>query len=182
MKNRSPGTSMITIYFANQCDRKKCTGRKVWQSYKQERFLTIKKMRLVERIPQILRFSLILNPTATQLLSVEDLGIFHRSGITVLDCSWNRAEVIFRKKFPFIRKLPFLVAANPVNYGKPFKLTTVEALSSTLIITGFYKQGEHLLNLFKWGHSFLSLNAEPLRDYNLCKDEMEIRNAIDLYL
>ncbi|MFX0086643.1 MAG: DUF367 family protein [Candidatus Hodarchaeota archaeon] len=177
MKNRPSDTSIITIYYANQCDRKKCTGVKLWQSFKQKKFPNIEKMRFVERIPQILRYSLVLNPIAPQLLSVEDLDIYKQSGITVLDCSWNQAESIFNKKFPNSRRLPFLIAANPVNYGKQAKLTSVEALAASFYILKYPKTSLELLSVFKWGSQFLSLNSNLLKDYSFCRNAEEVRKV-----
>ena len=70
--------------------------------------------------------------------------------------------------------MPFLVAANPVNFGKPFKLSTVEALAAALVILGLPWQAEAILSKFSWGHVFLDLNREPLAEYASAKDSAEV--------
>ncbi len=70
--------------------------------------------------------------------------------------------------------MPVLIAGNPVNFGKPTKLTTVEALAAALFITGFTKEANQLLSMFKWGHTFIELNKESIEDYAKAKDSTEI--------
>jgi pre-rRNA-processing protein TSR3 len=74
--------------------------------------------------------------------------------------------------------VPYLVAANPVNYGKrmsviasfspsatmltplaAYKLTCLEATAAALYITGFDAQAEEILSKFSWGHSFWEVNG-----------------------
>lgn len=169
----------LNIYHANQCDRRKCTGLRLLK-FKNRLENSGLRLKIISSIRKIPRSSIILNPLAPTFMSKIDRQTVQKSGITVLDCSWNKANEIFLQEYFNQRKLPFLVAANPVNYGIPYKLSTVEALASTLIITGF-EQGKQLLDLFKWGESFLTLNAEPLADYASCTDGEEVKTAESLF-
>ncbi|MHA1345176.1 MAG: ribosome biogenesis domain-containing protein, partial [Candidatus Heimdallarchaeaceae archaeon] len=72
------------------------------------------------------------------------------------------------------RALPFLVAANPVNYGKPSKLSTLEAIAAALYILGDKMQSEEILSLVKWGNEFLKINKDYLDRYSKAKNSKEI--------
>jgi pre-rRNA-processing protein TSR3 len=151
----------LLIYHADQCDPKKCTARKL------ARFGLV---RLTKRMNELRRY-LVLSPFSEKALSPQDKGAH---GLAALDCSWAHADEIFHSLPLKERALPYLVAANPVNFGKPFKLSTVEALAAALIILGFPKQAEEILSKFSWGHVFMELNREPLAEYAAAKDSAEI--------
>jgi pre-rRNA-processing protein TSR3 len=78
--------------------------------------------------------------------------------------------------------VPFLIAANPVNFGKPMHLSCVEALAAALIITGFLEEADILLQKFKWGPTFIDLNREYLEVYIDCETSEEIMQAQEEFI
>ncbi|HID30061.1 MAG TPA: DUF367 domain-containing protein, partial [Desulfobacterales bacterium] len=100
---------------------------------------------------------------------------YMKRGVLALDCSWESAKCIFQRRFMGERRaLPYLVAANPVNYGRPARLTTAEALASTCYILGDLEQARKIMSLFKWGPHFLTLNWEPLEAYRKAVDAEDV--------
>jgi pre-rRNA-processing protein TSR3 len=163
----------LHLYHANQCDPKKCTGKKL------AKFKLAQLHKTPRKLPS---GAIFLNPMAQQALSPADN---YNRGIIVLDCSWEEVERIF----PMLQKLrlehralPYLLAANPVNFGKPFKLGTVEAFAAALYILDHKKQAEDILNKFKWGHTFLELNRELLDAYSKARNSTEVVNIQDEFM
>jgi len=157
------------VYHLSQDDPKKCSARKM------ARFGFVE---MVKQMGKIRRGAILLDPFAQKALSPMDIKIAVNSGVLVVDCSWMKAEELFPKLKAKVklepRALPFLVPVNPVNYGKPFKLTTLEAFASALYILGEKKHAEELMRLYKWGPHFLELNKGPLNEYSLAKDSAEV--------
>jgi pre-rRNA-processing protein TSR3 len=75
-----------------------------------------------------------------------------------------------------------VVAVNPVNYGKPLKLTTLEAFAAALYILDEINQAKELLSLYKWSAHFLTMNREPLEEYRNAKDSAEIISIMHQYI
>ena len=116
---------------------------------------------------------LVLDPFSEKTLLPKDKSKIH--SIIGIDCSWNLTDQVFSKKFSGIkRKLPPLLAGNPVNYSKLNKLTTVEALAASLFILGSKDQALELLDKFKWGHTFYELNQNLLEEYSNLENESQI--------
>jgi ribosome biogenesis protein Tsr3 len=87
----------------------------------------------------------------------------------VIDCSWNRIEETSQFRFKNERILPYVVAGNPVNYGKPFQLSCVEALTTALCAINYVPQAEYIMSKFGWADGFWSINSR-IKEYGNCKN------------
>ena len=152
----------LHVRYVGDDDPEKCTARRL------ERFDLVSLHRTDRATPR----GLVLDPHAARALSPADRDAADR--LVAIDCSWTSAEPGRFDLGGPRRALPFLVAANPVNYGRPFRLTTVEALAGALVVLGERERAERLLEPFRWGATFLELNDEPLRRYAACADSTAV--------
>ncbi|GGJ12154.1 hypothetical protein GCM10008995_22490 [Halobellus salinus] len=159
----------LHVRYEGDDDPEKCTARKL------ARFDLVSLHRSDRNTP----YGVVLNPHAERAVSPADAD---GGPLVALDCSWESAgEARFSLPGEH-RALPYLVAANPVNFGRPMRLTTVEALAAALTIFGHRERAATLLAKFTWGHTFLELNDEPLRRYAACEDSADVVAVQQEYL
>ncbi len=153
----------LYVYHARRDDPKKCSARRM------QKFGLATVYEAADRLPG---GAILLSPLAGKSISPGDIR-YARRGIVVLDCTWAEVERIFPKLKPGRfeeRALPYLIASNPVNYGKPFMLNSAEAFVAALYILGQKDQAVKVASRFKWGETFLALNREPLEAYAAAVD------------
>ena len=147
----------IFVYMMAQDDPRKCTASLL---------VTRGIATPVRRFSAIRGNPIVLNPASPRFLLRSDATNAVRSGVMAIDCSWEKSERVFMTQFPGTnRKLPALMAANPVNYARIGRLSTAEALSAALYIMGFRSQAREILSPFGWSRTFFALNDELLRRY-----------------
>ncbi|KAI0067533.1 DUF367-domain-containing protein [Artomyces pyxidatus] len=143
----------------DHCDPRRCSGKKL------ARLGLIQDLRVGHRFR-----GLVLSPKGKQIVSPSDREIVLQGGLAVVECSWARLDDVPFGKIasPHERLLPYLVATNPTNYGKPWRLNCVEALAAAFYLTGFDAYAERLLSGFGWGSAFWNVNRAFLERYKTC--------------
>ena len=147
----------LSILYVGDDDPDKCTARR------------LSKFDLADLLPptHVPHDGLLLDPTCGYTVA-PDLPRPDR--IVAVDCSWESVDANRVSGNLTSRALPYLLAGNPINFGRPFALTTVEALAATVYILGDAAHAAALLAPFSWGHTFLELNEEPRERYAAAAD------------
>ncbi|BEI85302.1 hypothetical protein CcaverHIS002_0507030 [Cutaneotrichosporon cavernicola] len=155
----------VAMWDFDHCDPRRCSGKKL------ARHGLCTAMRVGQRFRGV-----VLTPKGKKPIAPCDDEVVMISGLAVVECSWARLdEVPFGKiKGPHERLLPYLIATNPVNYGKPWRLNCVEALAAGFYITGHPDWAEALLAKFTWGHAFFKMNGHLIARYRTCKTHEEV--------
>lgn len=139
-----------------QDDPSKCTAAK------------LVKFRIAEPARHIGKRTIVLNPFSKTPVTQADNGL--ADAVCAIDCSWEKADDVLKQKRLVAngigRRLPALLAANPVNYAKLGKLSSAEALAGALYVLGDSALAAKIMDKFKWGHTFLELNRDLLQDYS----------------
>eukprot|EP00128_Syssomonas_multiformis_P006204 Colp12_sorted_trinity150504_noHs@23510 len=163
----------LGLWDFSQCDPKRCSGRRL------AKFGLVQEFKLSQKF-----YGIVLSPMGTRTVSPEDREIIWNHGCAVVDCSWAQLEAVpfARIRSGHNRLLPYLIAVNPVNYGRPFKLSCAEAYAAALYITGFKDLAEAVLAKFKWGPGFFNVNGEILDRYAQCRDGKEVIAVQEEYM
>ena len=165
-------TIKLSMLYFDQCDPKKCTGKKM------ERLGLLKEIKFSRNYGGIL-----LTPTGKKICSIEDHDIIAKKGICVIDCSWAKFEELHLDLHKIeTRSLPFMVAVNPVNFGKAYKLSCVEAFAACLYLGGFEKESRFIMDHFKWGEHFFKVNEELFNKYKGVTSQDELKQIQEKYI
>ena len=146
---KDPFPFPLRMWYLDQCDPKRCSGAHL------QRMGMVKELRLNQSFRGV-----VLTPEASDIVNPSDRDIVMENGVAVVDCSWNRIHEIGIQRFHgnYPRKLPFLIAANTTNYGRPIKLNCAEAMAAVLVLADLEEEGRKLLESFPWGEEFFRIN------------------------
>ncbi|KAK6363086.1 ribosome biogenesis protein tsr3 [Orbilia blumenaviensis] len=171
--NDEDGTSKRPAYKCamwdfGHCDPKRCSGKKL------EKAGLIRNLRVGQKFAGV-----VVTPNGKVVVSPADADVVNEAGAAVVEASWARiSEIPFsRIGGKHERLLPYLVAANPVNYGRPWKLNCAEALAACFYITGHPDWAEDIMLPFSWGHAFIEINEDLLDKYAACEDAEGVKSV-----
>ncbi|KAF2966553.1 hypothetical protein GQX73_g7002 [Xylaria multiplex] len=166
--DNAPPPFKAACWDLNHCDPKRCSGKKLI------RLGLMRDLHLGQR-----HNGVIITPNGKHTLSPSDRDLMDQYGAAVVECSWARTQEVQWNKVggKCERLLPYLVAANTVNYGKPYRLNCVEALAASFYICGHPDWAEQVLRPFNYGESFLAINSKLLKKYAACEDEDAIKRT-----
>ncbi|KAL1871036.1 hypothetical protein VTK73DRAFT_2309 [Phialemonium thermophilum] len=150
------------------CDPKRCSGKKLMK------LGMMRELHVGQRHPGV-----IITPNGKQVVCPDDRPLIEQYGAAVVECSWARVKEVqwSRVGGRCERLLPYLVAANTVNYGKPWRLNCVEALAAAFYICGHPEWAEEILAPFSYGNAFLEINASLLKRYAACTDHDSVKKT-----
>lgn len=155
------------------CDPKRCSGKRLVH------FGLMRELSVGQKFSGV-----VISPNAKQVISPADRNVLEQYGAAVVECSWARIKEVPWTKIggKCERLLPYLVAANNVNYGRPWRLNCAEALAATFFICGHEDWAHEVLKHFRYGEPFLEINLQLLKRYSVCKNEEEIKSTESTWL
>lgn len=169
----SKPTFKAACWDLGHCDPKRCSGKRLMRAG------LMRELHLGQR-----HSGVIITPNGKHTISPADRELLDTHGAAVVECSWARTKEVQWGKVGgrCERLLPYLVAANTVNYGKPWRLNCAEALAAAFAICGHLDWAEQVLEPFSYGAAFLKINAKLLRLYAQCEDEKAIKRTQDEWM
>ncbi|KAL4808492.1 hypothetical protein BDV18DRAFT_100572 [Aspergillus unguis] len=155
------------------CDPKRCSGKRLM------------KLGLMRDLAIGQRFQgVVVSPNAKKVVSPADKELLEHYGAAVVECSWVRVKEVPWSRIggKCERLLPYLIAANTVNYGKPWRLNCVEALAACFYICGHAEWAQEVLQHFRYGEAFLEINSQLLKRYAACETEEDVKRTEEEWL
>ena len=161
------------MYDFKHCDPKRCSGRKLCRMNKCKTLTVNRSFK-----------GIVISPTAKITISPVDRNLIENKSVAVIDCSWARLDEVKFNKMPTYnaRLLPYLIASNTVNYGKPWNLNCAEAFAAALYICGLKKEAMETLEGFSYGRVFFDINKELLDLYSECQGTEDIQKVQEKWL
>ncbi|RDW60374.1 ribosome biogenesis TSR3 family protein [Aspergillus mulundensis] len=155
------------------CDPKRCSGKRLMN------FGLMRELAIGQKFQGV-----VVSPNAKKVVSPADKELLEQYGAAVVECSWVRVKEVPWSRIggKCERLLPYLIAANTVNYGKPWRLNCVEALAACFCICGHEDWARVVLKPFRYGEAFLEINAQLLKRYAACETEEDVKRTEEEWL